>query len=171
MLKLSVAPLETVLKSPVFWTIGIDQQVHTLPICEFEGFVGGLGSPNFDIGESHQLIPPVLVPKSIEPGIPSVIPSSVGICSRNWVDAYRLRKARNLPNLLFLWTKVDVSRLAKSFVWCRRPDSNRHVFLRLILNQLRVPISPRRHWRAMRKTLWIIPGARHHASASLLPLR
>nr|DAL84323.1 MAG TPA: hypothetical protein [Caudoviricetes sp.] len=29
------------------------------------------------------MIPPVLVPKSIEPGIPSVIPSSVGICSRN----------------------------------------------------------------------------------------
>ena len=31
--------------------------------------------------------------------------------------------------------------------WCRRPDSNRHVFLRLILNQLRLPISPLRHWR------------------------
>lgn len=57
----------------------------------------------------------------------------------------RLRKARNLLNLLFLWTKVDVSRLEKSFVWCRRPDSNRHVFLRLILNQLRLPISPLRH--------------------------
>lgn len=60
---------------------------------------------------------------------------------------YRLRKARNLLNLLFLWTKVDVSRLEKSFVWCRRPDSNRHVFLRLILNQLRLPISPLRHGR------------------------
>lgn len=35
----------------------------------------------------------------------------------------RLRKARNRLNLLFLWTKVDVSRLEKSFVWCRRPDS------------------------------------------------
>ncbi len=58
---------------------------------------------------------------------------------------YRLRKARNLLILLFLWTKVDVSRLEKSFVWCRRPDSNRHVFLRLILNQLRLPISPLRH--------------------------
>lgn len=57
----------------------------------------------------------------------------------------RLKKARNLLNLLFLWTKVDVSRLEKSFVWCRRPDSNRHVFLRLILNQLRLPISPLRH--------------------------
>ncbi|SBV64212.1 hypothetical protein KM92CIT3_40323 [uncultured Citrobacter sp.] len=57
--------------------------MHTLPISKFEGFVRGLGSPNFDIRESHQLIPPVLVPKSIEPGIPSVIPSSVGICSRN----------------------------------------------------------------------------------------
>lgn len=57
----------------------------------------------------------------------------------------RLRKARNLLNSLFLWTKVDVSRLEKSFVWCRRPDSNRHVFLRLILNQLRLPISPLRH--------------------------
>lgn len=59
----------------------------------------------------------------------------------------RLRKARTLLNLLFLWTKVDVSRLKKSFVWCRRPDSNRHVFLRLILNQLRLPISPLRHGR------------------------
>ena len=59
----------------------------------------------------------------------------------------RLRKARNMLNLLFLWTKVDVSRLEKSFVWCRRPDSNRHVFLRLILNQLRLPISPLRHRR------------------------
>lgn len=57
----------------------------------------------------------------------------------------RLRKVRNLLNLLFLWTKVDVSRLEKSFIWCRRPDSNRHVFLRLILNQLRLPISPLRH--------------------------
>ncbi len=57
----------------------------------------------------------------------------------------RLRKARNLLNLLFLWTKIDVDRLEKSFVWCRRPDSNRHVFLRLILNQLRLPISPLRH--------------------------
>ena len=57
----------------------------------------------------------------------------------------RLRKARNLLNPLFLWTKVDVSRPEKSFVWCRRPDSNRHVFLRLILNQLRLPISPLRH--------------------------
>lgn len=59
----------------------------------------------------------------------------------------RLRKARTLLNLLFLWTKADVSRLKKSFVWCRRPDSNRHVFLRLILNQLRLPISPLRHGR------------------------
>lgn len=58
---------------------------------------------------------------------------------------YRLKKARNLLNLLFLWTKVDVNRLEKSFEWCRRPDSNRHVFLRLILNQLRLPISPLRH--------------------------
>lgn len=57
----------------------------------------------------------------------------------------RLRKAKTLLNLLFLWTKVDVSRLEKNFVWCRRPDSNRHVFLRLILNQLRLPISPLRH--------------------------
>lgn len=57
----------------------------------------------------------------------------------------RLSQVRNSLNLLFLWTKVDVSRLEKSFVWCRRPDSNRHVFLRLILNQLRLPISPLRH--------------------------
>ena len=57
----------------------------------------------------------------------------------------RLSQVRNSLNLLFLWTKVDVSRLEKSFLWCRRPDSNRHVFLRLILNQLRLPISPLRH--------------------------
>ena len=57
----------------------------------------------------------------------------------------RLSQVKNSLNLLFLWTKVDVSRLEKSFVWCRRPDSNRHVFLRLILNQLRLPISPLRH--------------------------
>lgn len=57
----------------------------------------------------------------------------------------RLSQVRNSLNLLFLWTKVDVSGLEKSFVWCRRPDSNRHVFLRLILNQLRLPISPLRH--------------------------
>nr|DAL84324.1 MAG TPA: hypothetical protein [Caudoviricetes sp.] len=47
----------------------------------------------------------------------------------------RLRKARTLLNLLFLWTKADVSRLKKSFVWCRRPDSNRHGFRRLSLLQ------------------------------------
>ena len=82
MLKLSVRHRNGIGVASIL-NIGIDQQVHTLPIGEFEGFVGGLGSPNFDIGESHQLIPPVLVPKSIEPGIPSVIPSSVGICSRN----------------------------------------------------------------------------------------
>ena len=57
----------------------------------------------------------------------------------------RLSQVKNSLNLLFLWTKVDVSRLEKSFLWCRRPDSNRHVFLRLILNQLRLPISPLRH--------------------------
>lgn len=74
--------LKMLLESPVLRAIVVGQQVHTLPICKFEGLVGWLDGPNFDIGESHQLIP-----KSIEPGIPSVIPSvipsSVGICSRN----------------------------------------------------------------------------------------
>ncbi len=31
------------------------------------------------------------------------------------------------------------------FLWCRRPDSNRHTRRRLILNQLRLPIPPLRH--------------------------
>lgn len=41
--------------------------------------------------------------------------------------------------------KAALERLDLHTMWCRRPDSNRHVFLRLILNQLRLPISPLRH--------------------------
>lgn len=83
----------------------------------------------------------------------------------------RLSQVRNLLNLLFLWTKVDVSRLKKSFVWCRRPDSNRHVFLRLILNQLRLPISPLRHGKDTENVLdytchWLL-RKRQNAIAAL----
>ncbi len=83
----------------------------------------------------------------------------------------RLSQVRNSLNLLFLWTKVDVGRLEKSFVWCRRPDSNRHVFLRLILNQLRLPISPLRHGKDTENVLdytchWL-PRKRQSAIAAL----
>ncbi len=44
-------------------------------------------------------------------------------------------------------TKKTASKRLFCIFWCRRPDSNRHVFLRLILNQLRLPISPLRHGR------------------------
>ena len=43
--------------------------------------------------------------------------------------------------------KKTASKRLFCIFWCRRPDSNRHVFLRLILNQLRLPISPLRHGR------------------------
>ena len=58
----------------------------------------------------------------------------------------RLNQVRNQLNLLFLWTKVDVEvDLKKALYGAESGLEQTHVFLRLILNQLRLPISPLRH--------------------------
>ncbi len=41
MLKLSACPRNGIGVASIL-NIGVDQQVHTLPICKFEGFVEGL---------------------------------------------------------------------------------------------------------------------------------
>lgn len=63
-------------------------------------------------------------------------------------DGLRLREKASKPcGYSISETKKAAHKRLSLFRWCRRPDSNRHVFLRLILNQLRLPISPLRHGR------------------------
>ncbi len=67
--------------------------------------------------------------------------------SAPWISTDGLGQWRTPERLLLLILKdfLDFVGRLRKVEWCRRPDSNRHVSLRLILNQLRLPISPLRH--------------------------
>ena len=79
------------------------------------------------------------------PHIYSVLYSQATWCGWTQIDCCR-KENRGKPCVVrVLGTKKDVDWRLFIYFWCRRPDSNRHVFLRLILNQLRLPISPLRH--------------------------
>lgn len=98
-------------------------------------------------------------------------------CTRNsqlkLIESAVLDLAKTAKNLTATKPQKKKSRLCGQLLfsqrsWCRRPDSNRHVFLRLILNQLRLPISPLRHGRDA-ENVAIIPVRARHASSALAP--
>ena len=60
-------------------------------------------------------------------------------------DTMRMKNEQKRSNSLISGTKKAAVERLRLHTWCRRPDSNRHIFRWLILNQLRLPISPLRH--------------------------
>ena len=82
----------------------------------------------------------------------------------SWKDNTHSQQYKNLPIHRIQKQKKPPLSDFSLFSWCRRPDSNRHISRWLILNQLRLPISPLRHGRGFADSGCIIPAAPLHAS-------
>lgn len=122
--------------APVLGTFRGDFKIKTASISHFISFLFRLcglylASVEFHFGDTNPDridMPPIMPPKEERP--------------------QETNKDHEYGNLLVFKDFigfVGFRKRQKECYWCRRPDSNRHVFLRLILNQLRLPISPLRH--------------------------